>query len=166
MKKITLTFLSLFIFSLLFTSCESDDNAVFTEEQSISDIALTYTAMEQDIINLVNDYRITNGLPELNLLNIVSAEAIDHTNYMVQVGELNHDNFAVRHQNLVARANAKSVAENVAYGYLSADGVVNAWVNSDGHKRNIENSEFTHMGISMKKDENGRPYFTNIFIKR
>ncbi len=165
MKKITqnlliLTFVSAFLFS-----CSNDES----EPINIStkkDISLNYTPIEIEITNLINDYRVNQGLPELKIFNIVSKEAINHTNYMIEIGEMNHDNFSVRYHNLVANANAKSAAENVAYGYTTAEAVVNAWINSDGHRHNIENPTYTHFGISTKSNSEGHNYFTNIFIKK
>ena len=60
---------------------------------------------------------------------------------------------------------SSTVRENVAYGYATASGVVNAWLNSEGHREVIE-GDFTHFDISAEKDENGRWYYTNIFIKK
>lgn len=59
----------------------------------------------------------------------------------------------------------RSVSENVAYGYRSADAVVKAWLKSKGHKENIE-ADNTHFGISVRQDADGRNYFTNIFVKK
>jgi uncharacterized protein YkwD len=63
-------------------------------------------------------------------------------------------------------ANAKKVGENVAYGYGTAEGVVNGWLNSPAHKKIIETEEYTHFGISTEKDSSNRNYFTQIFISR
>ena len=168
MKKITFNTFSLLLIGFLMLSCTKDDveELYKTESEVVVDIKLSYSEIEQDIINLVNDHRVANGLPVLSVLNLISKEAIDHTNYMIKNGEISHDNFSTRHQNLVINANARSVAENVAYGYKTSQGVVNGWLNSNGHKKNIENKEFTHIGISMKKDDLGNPYYTNIFIKK
>lgn len=47
-----------------------------------------------------------------------------------------------------------SVAENLALGnFTSADEVVEAWMNSPGHRANILNKEFTEMGIGIAKGE-------------
>ena len=85
---------------------------------------------------------------------------------MLEVGEVSHDNFGIRSKNLIENANASVVAENVAYGFNSAEGVVNAWLKSEKHKATIENPSFTDFGISTEANELGRNYFTNIFIKR
>ena len=56
--------------------------------------------------------------------------------------------------------------KNVAYGFNSSVGVVNAWLNSEGHRVIIENDNYTHFGISIEKNSEGRNYFTQMFIKK
>jgi uncharacterized protein YkwD len=84
---------------------------------------------------------------------------------MVSVDEVNHDNFFQRKNSLEQNASAIRVSENVAYAYSSAEAVVNAWINSDGHRANIE-GDFTDFEISAEQNEEGKWYYTNIFIKR
>ena len=67
---------------------------------------------------------------------------------------------------MVATAGAKSVGENVAYGYKTAEEVVNAWLNSPKHRALIESKNYTHFGISTEASETGSNYFTQMFIKR
>lgn len=122
--------------------------------------------MEYQILSLVNEHRSSLGLESLKTLNLVSNEAIGHTDYMIDLGQVSHDNFDSRYQKLVKSVSATKMAENVAYGFGSAEAVVNAWIKSDGHRRNIESDQFTDFGISTKQDENGRNYFTHIFVKR
>ncbi len=169
MKTTTQKILALILFSTLLFSCAKDDTDELFESSSQSenvDVAISYSQIEYEIVDLINEYRTENGLAKLSMMNIVSKEAGSHTDYMLQVGEVNHDNFGLRHQYLVANASAKSVAENVAYGYRSAESVVNAWLNSPSHKQNIDNASYTDFGISIKSDSEGKNYFTNIFIKR
>lgn len=40
-----------------------------------------------------------------------------------------------------------TAAENIAMGYRSAAAVVDGWLNSSGHRKNIENSDLTHIGV-------------------
>jgi len=153
--------------NLSFLSCASDEDGIYIRDNmGFQDISLSYTTMEYEILDLVNDYRISLGLSNLNTINLISEQAIEHTTYMINKGEASHDNFSSRHQILTQIIAAKTVGENVAYGYISAESVVNAWIKSEGHRRNIENKEYTDFGISTKQDENGRYYFTHIFIKR
>ena len=67
--------------------------------------------------------------------------------------------------NLQNNAGAISVAENVAYAFSSSQSVVNAWLNSEGHRHVIE-GDYTNFDISAEMDEDGKWYFTNIFIKK
>lgn len=165
MKNISKKLLILTLVSTFLFSCSKDDSDEINLSER-NDISISYTNIEYEIINLINDYRVGKGLSKLNTYNIVSGEAISHTDYMVQTGEVSHANFGERYQNLVTYADAKSAAENVAYGYSTAQAVVNAWINSDGHRHNIENASFTDFGISTKSNDEGKYYFTNIFIKR
>jgi hypothetical protein len=55
-----------------------------------------------------------------------------------------------------------SAGENVAFGYAPED-VTGAWMDSKGHRENIERSSFTHIGIGMACSEGGRPYYTQVF---
>ena len=55
----------------------------------------------------------------------------------------------------------KSAGENIAQGYSTPEAVVNGWMNSSGHRANILNASFTHMGVGY--DANGH-YWTQMFI--
>lgn len=159
LPQLTLCFFAIIILN----SCSSEEDNVSIYEPVI-EAKITYTPIENNILSIVNDYRFGIGLHKLNRLNIISTVAEVHSNYMAEKGVVNHDNFPERHEILVNNADAKKVGENVAFGYNSAESVVNAWLNSDGHRKIIENPDYTHFGISTKVDQNGRCYFTHIYI--
>ncbi|WP_034039982.1 CAP domain-containing protein [Wocania ichthyoenteri] len=121
--------------------------------------------IEIEILELINNHRLSLGLNPLADLNIVKSVAYSHTDYMVDKNEVSHDNFYTRSNYLKSKAGAKKVSENVAYGYSSAESVVNAWIRSDGHRATIE-GDFSNFNISAEKSDNGKWYFTNIFIKK
>ena len=152
---------------LTFASCSKDNeisevNAQFKSVELVNTIA--YTAMETQVLDAVNEYRQSKGLKSLSKVDEVTYQADDHSIYMSSNEVVNHNDFNVRYSNLVSVAGAKAVAENVAFGYNNADAVVKAWIKSDGHRENIE-GDFTHFGISIDQDKNGKNYFTNIFIR-
>ena len=151
---------------LMFTSCAKDEIA---DESAIKTADLvdyvTYSEMELEILTAVNDHRISIGLSELKRVDGITFLASDHNNYMIQKKEVSHDNFQERYFALVNDIGAKAVSENVGYGYRTGDAVVNAWLDSEGHRKNIEGN-YTHFGISVAQDENGKNYFTNIFARR
>jgi uncharacterized protein YkwD len=60
----------------------------------------------------------------------------------------------------------KTAGENIAMGQKTPQEVMTAWMNSEGHRKNILNSSFTEIGIGIAKDKNGRLYWTQMFIGR
>jgi uncharacterized protein YkwD len=161
-KLLTLLLLT----TLLFSCAKEDDGVYFNENSEVANAKVAYSPIESEIVSLVNAHRTSLGLNALNTLNIVSGVADGHTDYMIEVGQISHDNFAERAQTLMTEAGAKTVGENVAYGFSTAEGVVKGWLNSDGHRKIIENPDYTHFGISMETSSDSRNYFTNIFIKK
>ncbi len=83
---------------------------------------------------------------------------------MISKSEISHDNFNARFEELQQKVAAKGAGENVAAGYPTASSVMDGWLNSAGHKANIEGN-FTHIGIAAIKDAQGRYYFTQLFYR-
>jgi len=168
MKTPTLKISLVALLSFVLFSCSNEDEGIYFDTTSeVLTADATYSAIESEVLDLVNQHRTSIGLTILKPLDIVSNTADDHTNYMIETGEISHDNFQKRSQILMEKANAKKVGENVAYGYSSAQGAVNGWLNSEGHKAVIENTKYTHFGISTEKCKiTGRNYFTQIFISK
>ncbi len=54
--------------------------------------------------------------------------------------------------------------ENIAWGQKTPEEVVNAWMNSAGHRANILNERFTELGVGYRQNEKGVNYFTQLFI--
>ncbi|GAB4165161.1 MAG: hypothetical protein Tsb0033_26870 [Winogradskyella sp.] len=148
-----------------FTSCSTDSAAEDKINSIDVPVAPQAKLIEIEIMELINAHRINQGLNPLHDHNTVKAVAFTHTDYMVEVNNVSHDNFFQRKQSLQINANANIVSENVAYGFSSAESVVNAWLNSPSHRENIE-GDFTDFDISAEKNNEGKWYFTNIFIKR
>lgn len=57
----------------------------------------------------------------------------------------------------------RTAGENIAKGQHTPQAVVTAWMNSSGHRANILNSSFTHIGVGYV--ENGK-YWTQMFVGR
>jgi len=56
-----------------------------------------------------------------------------------------------------------TAGENIAKGHLTPQSVVNAWMNSSGHRANILNSSFKKIGVGFYKSSNGTNYWTQMF---
>lgn len=166
MKNLTYKFWLLALCVLSLTSCSKES----LEESNGSDLIavvpeIDYSSIELEIMELVNDYRESKGLSKLDYLDEISWQAEDHNFHMIEKNEVCHDGFPARYTALVDAIGAKAVSENVAYGYSSAEAVVKTWIESEGHRDNMEGN-LTHFGISVKQDASGKLYFTNIYVRK
>ena len=151
---------------LSFSSCSKETLDELEAAELTSEIILVdYSVLELEVLNLVNDYRVANDLPQLAFLDEISKQAQTHNLHMIELNEVCHDDFAARYSVLVNSIRAKAVSENVAFGYRTAEAVIAAWIKSEGHKKNLD-GEFTHFGISVEEDAQGKFYYTNIFVKK
>ncbi len=57
-----------------------------------------------------------------------------------------------------------AAGENIAYGQKTAAEVMNAWMNSPGHKANILSQAYTTIGVGVAKAANGTLYWTQQFM--
>lgn len=57
-----------------------------------------------------------------------------------------------------------AAGENIAYGQPTAQAVMDAWMNSPGHRANILNRSYTQIGVGAVSDSNGILYWTQDFI--
>ena len=163
--KFTHVFFFLFIF-FINASCSNEDDSVYSEKSIANNVEVEYSNIDLEILSIVNEYRTSIGVSTLQTMDFISSVAETHSVYMVETGTVNHDYFTDRLQDLMDNVAAKSVGENVAYGYVTAEDVVNAWLKSDSHREVIENPNYTHFGVSSEENEDGRLFYTQIFIKR
>ena len=150
---------------LTFSSCSTDSIDDKAEAIELNLKTLEAKTIEVEILELINNHRLSLGLNPLADMSIVKSVAFSHTDYMVDNDEVSHANFYTRSNYLKSNTGAKKVSENVAYGYSTAQGVVKAWLKSESHKANLE-GDFTNFDVSAEKNNDGRWYYTNIFIKK
>ncbi|MFD1161200.1 CAP domain-containing protein [Hwangdonia seohaensis] len=139
-------------------SCSKDDSAEANERLE----ALT---IEENIFQLVNSHRADIGKEPLAINYLARELAEEHTRYMITQSDISHDHFDDRANRLFDEENAKRAGENVAAKQRSAKDVMEAWLNSSGHRENIE-GDFTHIGISAVKNDVGQYYYTQLFLKQ
>jgi len=125
-------------------------------------------AFENEFINLVNAHRLSLGVNPLTyskpLAEIAALHSMNMANKTVDFG---HTGFSGRCSDArVALGGANLCAENVAMGQSDAKKVFTAWMNSSGHRSNIENARHTHTGLGMKKSASGTVYWTQILLEK
>lgn len=156
----------LVVMALISFSCSTDSFEDEIARIHTEDLIIPETkSIEVQILELINNYRLSHGLQALKSMPIIKSTAFSHTDYMIDVQKVSHDNFFARSNYLKDNAGATRVSENVAYGFTKAESVVNAWIKSEGHKKTIE-GDFTNFEISAEQDIDGKWYYTNIFIKK
>lgn len=119
----------------------------------------------QALLRLHNNYRQQQGSQVLCLNQKLLTAAQNFCQYMASTGDFNHN--SANGSTPKSRLDAVgykyyTYGENIAYGQQSADSVMNAWINSPGHQRNIVNPNFKEAGFA-KCGSAQRPYWVAIF---
>lgn len=123
--------------------------------------------MTAEIMQYVNEYRAQKGLGPLRFDPVIAEGATIHSRDMAcRKVPFGHEGFERRMGEITSRVKpAMGCAENVAYGSVNAKEVVNMWLNSPGHKKNIEGN-YNLSGIGVVKGPDGALYFTQIFVNK
>lgn len=122
-------------------------------------------SMEKEILQYVNDDRKQHDLPPLLMNALESSLASKHSQDMADGKvKFGHDGFNGRAKAIQKAFGSTEVGENVASGQMTAREVVDGWLNSPGHKKNIE-GDFIFTGIGYASNRKGDIYFTQIFSR-
>ena len=122
------------------------------------------TQYEQEVIRLVNEIRVQNGLSALTYNWELSRVARYKSQDMVDNRYFFHTSPTYGTPFQMIRSfglSYRSAGENIAYGQRTPQAVVNAWMNSSGHRANILSSSYTQIGVGYVA--NGH-YWTQMFI--
>jgi uncharacterized YkwD family protein len=118
----------------------------------------------QQVIDLTNAQRSKNGLPALKsdtqLNSVAQKKSLDmqQKNYFSHTSPTYGSPFDMMRDFGVTY---KSAGENIAQGQRTPQEVVTAWMNSEGHRKNILSSNFTHIGVGY--EATGK-HWTQMFI--
>ena len=120
---------------------------------------------ENEVIRLVNEIRVKNGLKsltadwELSRVARYKSQDMKDNNYFSHTSPTYGSPFEMIKNFGIS---FRSAGENIAKGQKSPQAVVNAWMNSSGHRANILNSSYTKIGVGYVASGN---YWTQMFIK-
>ncbi|MET9985254.1 CAP domain-containing protein [Streptomyces rochei] len=119
-----------------------------------------------EVVDLTNRERARAGLPALAVDPRLTAAAQAHSADMVARDFYSHtDPDGGRPWDRAAAAGAarRTVGENIACGQRSPADVVEGWMNSPGHRANILEADFTHLGIGLAGGGRAGTYWTQLF---
>lgn len=134
-------------------------------ERLLVDITDRERAVSDHAFDLVNEHRASIGVGPLIRDARIDAVAYAWSQVMVDRDTLFHNpDFGSQ-----MPPGWYAAAENVAYSSISGEPsdtaavLVRAWLNSEGHRANIENPRFTHTGIGFQITDGGAIYGTHNF---
>lgn len=135
-----------------------------TVQQKTEQTKSTLSAYEQKVVDLTNQERAKNGLAALKVDTTLSKMAREKSRDMSVNGYFSHTSptygspFDMMKQYGITY---RAAGENIAMGQRTPEEVVQAWMNSEGHRKNILSSNFTHIGVGYIASGN---YWTQEFI--
>ena len=126
-----------------------------------------FSSYQQQVLDLVNAERTKRGISALtldsNLSNVATKKSQDmvNKNYFDHTSPTYGSPFDMMKQFGISY---RTAGENIAKGQKTPQEVVTAWMNSEGHRKNILNPNFTNLGVGIAKDSKGTTYWTQMFI--
>lgn len=123
---------------------------------------------ERQVVQLVNVERQKNGLNALSLDSAISNVARTKSKDMADNNYFAHNSPTYGSAgNMLKQFGISYTAwgENIASGQDTPQEVVNAWMNSEGHRANILSPNFTKIGVGYVTNSKGTPYWTQMFAK-
>jgi hypothetical protein len=131
-------------------------------------------AFVQEVVNLTNQFRATNGLAPLSIDLDLEEAAQLHSENMAYQDFFDHtgkDGSKPSGRAQAAGYESGTVGENIAAGYTTPEAVVNGWINSAGHRANMLNANYNEIGVGyfyLSNDTgkvNYKAYWTQVFGK-
>ncbi|QSB17428.1 CAP domain-containing protein [Natronosporangium hydrolyticum] len=121
--------------------------------------------MEDEVTRLTNEQRRNAGCGDVGTDERLRTAARNHSQDMATHDYFSHTgrDGSSPSDRMRAAGYPNPAGENIAYGYRSPADVMDGWMNSDGHRRNLLNCAHQTIGVGLAFDGNGRPYWTQVF---
>lgn len=138
-----------------------ETNQPGTDNNTPETDALSYA---EQVVALVNAERAKAGLNALTLdTEIASAALVRAKETEISFSHTRPDG---RHFSTALSDSGisfRGAGENIAWGQKTPEEVMNGWMNSEGHRANILNPNFTKIGVGYYQNSAGRNYWTQLF---
>ncbi|VIF57031.1 sporulation protein [Clostridioides difficile] len=126
-----------------------------------------FSAYQKEVVDLVNIERSKAGLNPLTLDSSISNVATKKSQDMIDNNYFSHNSPTYGSPFDMLKKfgiSYKTAGENIAMGQKTPKEVVNAWMNSEGHRKNIMNPNFSKIGVGVAQKSGGSIYWTQIFV--
>ncbi len=123
------------------------------------------TEDEQAILDATNAERKKAKLDPLAADPKLTAAARSHAANMARQGKLEHtlDGKDAADRVKAAGFAFRRMGENIAWNQKLPADTVAGWMASPGHKQNILNADYTHVGVAVARSDKGEPYWVQVF---
>jgi uncharacterized protein YkwD len=156
---------------------ESEDGGLLDDDDSGPE----FKRAEQLVLDVINEIREDRGLDPMQMNKTLRRVARNHSQEMANLSYFSHtnpDGKSPFERMEAAGVNCRAGAENIAKTHWDkriidgprittveklAESLVNQWMNSPGHRRNILDGDFDKSGIGIVKTEDDEIYATHDF---
>ena len=123
------------------------------------------TALEDEVTERTNAERAAAGCGPVTTDERLRTAARAHSQDMAVNDYFSHTSLDGRSpfDRMRDAGYPRPAGENIAYGYRTPADVMNGWMNSDGHRRNLLNCSHVSIGVGLAYNSSGRPYWTQVF---
>lgn len=130
-----------------------NENSNSNSNSNSSSNTSTLPNTSETVFNLINEARVKNGLPKLQINDLLNSTAKAKSVDMVKNNYFSHTSPTYGNpfkmmQN--AGITYKVAGENIA-GNENVESAVKSWLNSEEHKQNILSSAYNYIGIGVEK---------------
>ena len=140
---------------------ESKPETSTPENKPEADKELTFA---EQVVELVNQERTKAGLNAVTLdQNIASAALVRAKEIETSFSHTRPNGSKFSTALTEQGVTFKGAGENIAWGQKSPEAVMQAWMNSEGHRANILNKNFTKIGVGYYQNAAGRNFWTQLF---
>lgn len=117
----------------------------------------------QRVLDLVNIERRKAGVKPLALSDELMRAAAVRSQEIIKVFSHTRPD-GTSFTSIVSR-HGRRIGENIAGGYQTPEDVVDGWMHSEGHRKNILHPDFTELGVGYTYEENSqyKHYWVQIF---
>ena len=135
-----------------------------TEPPTSPDLLVELSSFANEVFNLVNAERAKYGLKLCNSNAALSKAAMIRAKEItISFSHTRPDGRSWSTAYAEAGVSYYSAAENIAYGYSTPQSVMIAWMNSEGHRKNILSPYLGTLGVAVVRKTNGSIYWVQSF---
>ncbi|WP_162872833.1 CAP domain-containing protein [Austwickia chelonae] len=112
-------------------------------------------ATMQEVVRLTNEQRAANGAGPVVWNTCLQTYSEKWSDTIARQGSLSHQQMTA----IMSGCKQSTASENVAMGYQSSKAVVDGWMSSPGHRKNMLNPTFDQISIAMTASPSGTKFW-------